>query len=155
LGTTVTAYGYTCTGKALISSNMISFTGDIGEFDFEPVHIDEAFIDIYIYSGRKAEFSTGGSATIQGITLTCKVRFEKYNGVLNCVLYGALAGEDLRFARVLPEADGTFLDTLHFSKAALLLQQKIVRPRTPIIPLLSVKGLSLWLFLKKSRYFLN
>ncbi|MBN1696462.1 MAG: hypothetical protein JW881_03005 [Spirochaetales bacterium] len=149
LSGTVTAHGYTGSGTTVISGSMISFTGAMDEFDFGPVHISDAYASMYLYSGTRAEFSVGGSASIQGIDLACEVKFEKYEGVWNCVLYGKIEGEDLRFSSVFPVAEGTFMDSLSFSKAAFIVALRDCATQHPDYAFTVRKGLQLMAVLEE------
>ncbi|MBN2536012.1 MAG: hypothetical protein JXB88_24240 [Spirochaetales bacterium] len=146
---TITVHGLTCKGKAYFSGNMISFTGNIGTYDFDIVRLKEAYVDMRLYAGKGVEFTIGGSATIQGIDLACKVSFEKYMDEWNCVLYGALEGDDLSFSRVFPGEKESFLDCLSFSRAAFVIATKDCKTQDENYSFTVRKGLQLMAVLEE------
>jgi hypothetical protein len=124
IGGSVKVYDHTITALAQIGTDGVAFTGKLDDLSIGPVDITKTELDMKLYSaasGKKSEFSLMGEAVIEGLTLDCKVAYEKgSDGETNELVYAAIHAESFGLSTVFPEAKDTFVDSLKFSKVVFI-----------------------------------
>ncbi|MEO8147008.1 MAG: hypothetical protein ABI723_05185 [Bacteroidia bacterium] len=124
IGGSVKVYEHTITTLAQIGKEGVAFTGTLADLKIGPVDITKIELDMNFYSastGKKSAFSLMGETVIEGLTLDCKVAYEKdRNGVANQLVYAAIHAESFGLSAVFPPAKDTFVDSLKFSKVVFI-----------------------------------
>ncbi len=124
VGGSVKAYDYTVSATAQLSPEGVEFTGLAGNVTVGPVNIVKTMLALNLYSAaskKQSSFSLMGEAVIEGITLDCKVAYEKQpDGSSNKLVYAGIQANSFSLATVFPAAKNTFIDSLKFSKAAFI-----------------------------------
>jgi|GEM_PF-674566 len=124
VGGSVKAYEYTVSATAQFSTEGVEFTGSAGNITIGPVNIVKTVLAINLYATaakKQSSFSLMGEAVIEGITLDCKVAYEKNpDGTSNKLVYAAIQANSFSLATVFPAAKNTFIDSLKFSKAVFI-----------------------------------
>ena len=124
IGGSVKAYDYTVSATAQLSPDGVEFTGSAGNVTIGPVNIVKTMLALNLYSAaskKQSSFSLMGETVIEGITLDCKVTYEKQSdGTSNKLVYAGIQANSFSLATVFPAAKNTFIDSLKFSKAAFI-----------------------------------
>jgi hypothetical protein len=124
IGGSVKVYDHTVTALAQIGTDGVAFTGTLDDLTVGPVDITKTELDMKLYSaasGKKSEFSLMGEAVIEGLTLDCKVAYEKSSdGETNELVYAAIHADSFGLSTVFPEAKDSFIDSLKFSKVVFI-----------------------------------
>ncbi|MEO8412687.1 MAG: hypothetical protein ABI472_03475 [Ginsengibacter sp.] len=124
IGGSVKAYDYTISATTQISNDGVEFSGSAGNIVIGPVNIIKTALALNLYttaSKKQASFSLMGETVIEGITLDCKVAYEKItDGTSNTLIYAAIQANSFSLGTVFPAAKNTFVDSLKFSKAAFI-----------------------------------
>jgi len=146
LGCSLTVHDHICAAQALFAPDGFAFEGSLGKTAIGPVTLNQAKLRMQFYSAassKPSEFALLGSATIQGLTVDCKVAYEKLGASWNCILYGALNANSFGMSTIFPQAAGSFIDTLKFSKVAIIYASAASTTEDPDLSLPVKKGLQL------------
>ena len=146
LGCSVSIHGHTCDATAVISPEGVLIEGALGEVAFGPVSIKQAKLRMQFYStasSKPSAFGVYGSAVIQGVSVDCKVAYEKLGNTWNAVVYGGLSSNSFGLSNLFPAAAGSMLDTLKFSKVAFIFASQDSTTQDPDFSLPVKKGLQL------------
>lgn len=147
IGGSVTVYDHTVSTLAQISKEGVSFKGSINDLSIGPVNLTKTALNLMFASasgGKKSEFSLMGEAVIEGLTLSCKVAYEKdKNGKTNQLVYAAINANAFGLSNAFPSAKNTFVDSLKFSKVAFIYSSADIDTQDPDFDFTVKKGLQL------------
>jgi hypothetical protein len=139
-------HDFSCRAKGNISTDGIAFTGSLGNIVFEKITIQEAKLHIQLYteaSGKPCEVAVMGKAVIEGITVSCKLAFEKLGNKWTIIAYGAIDAKTFGLSNLFPETKDTFVDSIKFSKLAFIIATADCTTSDPDYPFAVRKGLQL------------
>jgi hypothetical protein len=147
IGGSVKVYDHTVTALAELSADGVAFTGTLDDLTIGPVDITKTELDMKLYSaasGKTSEFSLMGEAVIEGLTLDCKVAYEKgADSKTNELVYAAIHAESFGLSTVFPQAKDTFVDSLKFSKVAFIYSSNDGNTQDPDFDFTVKQGLQL------------
>jgi hypothetical protein len=144
----VQVHGHTFTATASVQPDGISFAGTSDDLEIGPVTINKPRLEMQIFSaasGKASRFAVVGSATIEGVRVDCKLFYQRTGGrgLWTPIVYAGLDTGSFRLSRVIPSTKGTFVDSLRFSKAALVYALKAAEVKDPDFGFKAEKGLQL------------
>ncbi|MCW8997408.1 MAG: hypothetical protein OQK04_01650, partial [Kangiellaceae bacterium] len=123
LKTEVKVFDYSAELEANFSDEGVELSADMAPFSVGPVKINDAKMVLNLYkssSKKNPSFEILGETTIEGITVDCKLVYEKQKNKWESVVYAMLNAEGFVFSRIFSKAKGTFVDTLEFSKLGFI-----------------------------------
>ncbi len=140
-------YEHTCKTSAVFSTSGISFTGELGNISVGPVNIKKAQMMISLNAastGKANGFAILGEAVIEGLTVDCKVAYEKSAASkINTLVYASVAAENFGMSTIFPKAKASFIDTFRFSKVAFIYSSEDGKSNDPDFDFNVRKGLQL------------
>lgn len=119
----LSVHDFECGVDAVISSDGVSIKGFMGGLKVGALDIEEAELNLDIYSRsscKSSSFSISGKVTIQGVRLDCRVSYEKIEKKWNLVVYAGIEAKAFGLGTIFPEFKNTFADSLKFSKLAFI-----------------------------------
>ena len=131
---------------AQLSNQGIAFTGDLQDLTVGPVVINDAQLQFSVFSQQSkkpTELAILGDTHIEGIDVKAKLAYEKQNGEYSAVLYGELDAASFGLSTIVPQAKGTFVDSLQFSKVAFIYSSNDAATEDPDFPFRVRKGMQL------------
>lgn len=146
LSGTVTVHGHTCTATALLQADGVSFSGELNNIQLGPVEIIKPRLEMQFYtarSSRAARFAIVGSAKIEGVTVECKLAYERNAGQWTALVYAGLDASEFGLSRVIPAVKGSDVENLRFNKVAFVYASKDHALKDPDFGFKARKGLQL------------
>ncbi len=119
----LSVFGHTCSVMAHIDRSGVEFSGHLEDLSLGPITIKQAQLSLAIHtasSNRKSAFAITGITEMEGIEIECKLTYEKYDGKWQAVIYGALNADSFSLSSIFSSAKDSFIDTLSFSKVAMI-----------------------------------
>ena len=144
----VQVHGHTFAATASVQPEGISFVGTSDDLQIGQVTINKPRLEMQIFSaasGKASCFAVVGSATIESVRVDCKVFYQRTGGrgPWTPVVYAGLDSSSFRLSRVIPSSKGTLIDSLRFSKVALIYASKTTEVKDPDFGFKAEKGLQL------------
>ncbi|MGY6276136.1 hypothetical protein [Methylomonas sp. MgM2] len=131
---------------AQLSAQGIAFSGELQDLTIGPVVINDARLQFSLFSQqskRPTELAISGDTHIEGMDVKAKLAYEKQNGAYSAVLYGELDAASFGLSSIVPQAKGTFVDTLQFSKVAFIYSTNDAATEDPDFAFRVRKGMQL------------
>lgn len=123
LQTDIEIFDHKATVATHFNREGVELSASLEDISIGPVTIKEAQLAFNLYnksSKKDPSFEIMGEASIKGIDVECKLVYEKHNDQWQSILYAMLNSEGFVFSQIIPNAKGTFVDTIEFKKVGFI-----------------------------------
>lgn len=115
----IDVFGHKANASVHFNQEGVELSAGLSDVTIGPVTITNAEMALNLYqkaAKKDSSFEITGETEVEGITVECKLVYEKHNGKWKSILYAMLNAESFVFSNIFPKARGTFVDSLGFNK---------------------------------------